>query len=233
MFAVVKISIVYEISNVYVKSQLGWAFDPVRWYGNIRPNPCISRAFFEVWENGCQNDHILCDHSSFTGILQQRARSSLNFRLHAGMWVWNEQHLHEQTISFNFDKTHFVFTRKSIKINENPFDMTKSRTLFRKDPEGHFTHWKKRTRFFRTKGFIQIFDGFFLKTKGFLPKVYEIFWEWNAPRRIPRSETQSPQRLETAAQRLKKFGAFVRSHDESSSSSSSSSSSIIHKTKAT
>ena len=29
--------------------------------------------------------------------------------------------------------------------------------------------------FFKTKGFIRIFDGFFLKTKGFLPKVYEIF----------------------------------------------------------
>ena len=29
--------------------------------------------------------------------------------------------------------------------------------------------------FFRTKGFTLIFDGFFLKTKGFLPKVYEIF----------------------------------------------------------
>ena len=29
--------------------------------------------------------------------------------------------------------------------------------------------------FFRTKAFIRIFDGFFLKTKGFLPKVYEIF----------------------------------------------------------
>ena len=28
---------------------------------------------------------------------------------------------------------------------------------------------------FRAKGFIQIFDGFFLKTKGFSPKVYEIF----------------------------------------------------------
>ena len=31
--------------------------------------------------------------------------------------------------------------------------------------------------FFRTKGFTRIFDGFFLKTKGFLPKVYEIFWK--------------------------------------------------------
>ena len=30
---------------------------------------------------------------------------------------------------------------------------------------------------FKTKGFIRIFDGFFLETKGFLPKVYEIFWE--------------------------------------------------------
>ena len=29
--------------------------------------------------------------------------------------------------------------------------------------------------FFRTKGFIRIYDGYFLKTKGFLPKVYEIF----------------------------------------------------------
>ena len=28
--------------------------------------------------------------------------------------------------------------------------------------------------FFRAKGFIRIFDGFFMKTKGFLPKVYEI-----------------------------------------------------------
>ena len=29
--------------------------------------------------------------------------------------------------------------------------------------------------FFRTKGFTRIFDGFFLKTKGFLPKVYDVF----------------------------------------------------------
>ena len=29
--------------------------------------------------------------------------------------------------------------------------------------------------FSRTKGFIRIFEGFCLKTKGFLPKVYEIF----------------------------------------------------------
>ena len=29
--------------------------------------------------------------------------------------------------------------------------------------------------FFRSKVFIRIFDGFFFKTKGFLPKVYEIF----------------------------------------------------------
>ena len=42
--------------------------------------------------------------------------------------------------------------------------------------EGQFTYWKSVRDFFRTKGFIRIFDGFFLKTKGFLPKVYEIFW---------------------------------------------------------
>ena len=41
--------------------------------------------------------------------------------------------------------------------------------------EGHFTHWKKRTRFFQNKRIYTDFDGFFLKTKGFLPKVYEIF----------------------------------------------------------
>ena len=41
--------------------------------------------------------------------------------------------------------------------------------------EGHLTHLKKRTKFLRTKEFIRIFDGFFLKTKGFLPKFYEIF----------------------------------------------------------
>ena len=41
--------------------------------------------------------------------------------------------------------------------------------------EGHFTRSKERTRFSKTKGFLRILDGFFLKTKGFLPKVYEIF----------------------------------------------------------
>ena len=41
--------------------------------------------------------------------------------------------------------------------------------------EGHFTHGKKPTRFFRTKGFIRNFDGFFVKTEGFLPKLYKIF----------------------------------------------------------
>ena len=42
--------------------------------------------------------------------------------------------------------------------------------------EGQFTCWKSVRDFFRTKGFMQIFDEFFLKTKGFLPEVYEIFW---------------------------------------------------------
>ena len=41
--------------------------------------------------------------------------------------------------------------------------------------EGHFTHWEKRTRFFQNKRIDADFAGFFLKTKGFLPKVYEIF----------------------------------------------------------
>ena len=45
-----------------------------------------------------------------------------------------------------------------------------------KTSEGQFTCWKRVRDFFRTKGFIRIFDGYFLKTKGFLPKVYEIFW---------------------------------------------------------
>ena len=38
--------------------------------------------------------------------------------------------------------------------------------------EGHFTHSRKRTRFFRNK---RSFDGFFFKAKGSLPKVHEIF----------------------------------------------------------
>ena len=38
--------------------------------------------------------------------------------------------------------------------------------------EGHFTHWKSVRDFFRT---VRIFGAFFLKTKGFLPEVYEIF----------------------------------------------------------
>ena len=41
--------------------------------------------------------------------------------------------------------------------------------------EGGLTLPKKHTRFFRKKGLIGIFGGFFLKTKGFSPKVYEIF----------------------------------------------------------
>lgn len=39
--------------------------------------------------------------------------------------------------------------------------------------EGHFINSKNRTRFFTTKGFLRIVDGFFLKITGFLSKVYE------------------------------------------------------------
>ena len=39
-------------------------------------------------------------------------------------------------------------------------------------PAGHFTHSNKRTRFF-----LLIFDGCFLKTKGCWPEVYKIFWD--------------------------------------------------------
>ena len=39
------------------------------------------------------------------------------------------------------------------------------------DSEGHVTHLQKRTRFFRTIGFLWIFDGFFLKTKNFAKGV--------------------------------------------------------------
>ena len=43
--------------------------------------------------------------------------------------------------------------------------------------EGFITPPKRRTRFFKTIGFLGVFYGFFLKTKGSLPKVYEIFTE--------------------------------------------------------
>ena len=42
-------------------------------------------------------------------------------------------------------------------------------------PEGHSTHWKKRARVFQHKRIYTDLDGSFLKTKGFLTKVYEIF----------------------------------------------------------
>ena len=41
--------------------------------------------------------------------------------------------------------------------------------------EGHFTRSKERTRFSKTKGFLRILDGFFFKTKGFLPKCTRFF----------------------------------------------------------
>ena len=43
--------------------------------------------------------------------------------------------------------------------------------------EGQFTYWKSVRDFFKTIGYMRIFDGFFLEAKEFLPKVYEIFWE--------------------------------------------------------
>ena len=41
--------------------------------------------------------------------------------------------------------------------------------------EGLHSLEKAYEDFFRTRGFMRIFDGFSLKTKGFLPNVYEIF----------------------------------------------------------
>ena len=43
------------------------------------------------------------------------------------------------------------------------------------DPRGTSLIGKCVRDFFKTKGFKRILDGFFLKTKGFLLKVYEIF----------------------------------------------------------
>ena len=43
-------------------------------------------------------------------------------------------------------------------------------------PRGISLLQKSVRDFFRTKGFLRISDGFFLQTKGFLPKAYEIFW---------------------------------------------------------
>ena len=48
-------------------------------------------------------------------------------------------------------------------------------TLLSLKPRGTSLIEKSVRDFFRTKGFKRIFDGFFLRTKGFLPKVYEIF----------------------------------------------------------
>ena len=42
-------------------------------------------------------------------------------------------------------------------------------------PRGTSFNGKSVRDFFRIKGFLRICDGFFLKTKGLLPKMYEIF----------------------------------------------------------
>ena len=42
------------------------------------------------------------------------------------------------------------------------------------NPRGTSLIGKSVRDFFKTKGFLRIFDGFFLKTKEFLPRVYEI-----------------------------------------------------------
>ena len=41
--------------------------------------------------------------------------------------------------------------------------------------KGHFTCLKERTRFFQDKRIFTDFGWIFSETKGFLPKVYEIF----------------------------------------------------------
>ena len=48
--------------------------------------------------------------------------------------------------------------------------------LVNSNPRGISLLQKSVRDFFRTKGFLRISDGFFLQTKGFLPKAYEIFW---------------------------------------------------------
>ena len=42
--------------------------------------------------------------------------------------------------------------------------------------ERHFTSLKKRTRVFRRNRFLRILMDSLSETKGFLPKVFEIFW---------------------------------------------------------
>ena len=43
--------------------------------------------------------------------------------------------------------------------------------------EGHFNQSKKRTKFFRKKGFLWIFTEFFLKKNDICLKMYEVFRE--------------------------------------------------------
>ena len=69
-------------------------------------------------------------------------------------------------ISFGFFSKTFIWSCTVLQTHLPRVNIT----------EGQFTYWKSVRDFFRAKGFIRIFDGFFLKTKGFLSKVYEIFW---------------------------------------------------------
>ena len=64
--------------------------------------------------------------------------------------------------------------------SQNSFHSSSLRTAFTKRVQedwrkGHFTHLKSVRDFFWKKGFLRTFHGFFLKIKGFLLKVYEIF----------------------------------------------------------
>ena len=58
----------------------------------------------------------------------------------------------------------------------NTHDVQQGREIAHENARGISLLQKSVRDFFRTKGFLRIFDGFFFQTKGFLPKAYEIFW---------------------------------------------------------
>ena len=82
----------------------------------------------------------------------------------------------DPTLSWGICVTCFRYASDSAwkldEITERRFLKFESVAIF----QGALHSLEKRMRFFQNKGFLRILDGFFLKTKRFLPKVYKIFW---------------------------------------------------------
>ena len=84
--------------------------------------------------------------------------------------------LQMQTNTHEYNVDRFEVPHHNVVRPTEDTSRTKQRRKQRSGPRGISLLRKCVRDFFRTKGFLRIFDGFSLQTKGFLPKAYEIFW---------------------------------------------------------